>query len=169
MIDYYWDSCCFISRLQRDEERIRALEYITDEAAAGRVRIITSTVTIAEVCFLRARHETSADGEREQDAELIARFFDNPYIYAWQVTRAIAEEAARISRAFEVKPLDAIHLATAIATNTPVVHTYDSRKMLALNGKVGSPPLTIVTPDSVQRQPKLFDGNEGGTSASAAE
>ena len=169
MIDYYWDSCCFISRLQRDEERIGALEYITDEAADGRVRIITSAVTIAEVCFLRTRHEASGEEEREKDAELIARFFDNPYIYVWQVTRAIAEEAARISRACGVKPLDAIHLATAIATNTQVVHTYDSRRMLTLDGKVGSPPLTIVTPDSVDRQTEMFDKNDGSESTSAAE
>ena len=151
-IRFYWDSCCFISRLQRDAARISNLEYITDEAAAGRIQIIKSTMAIAEVCYLN-RH--ADDEQTEKDAELVARFFDNEYITVVQLSRTIAEEAARINRQHGAKPADAIHLATALAADAQIVHTYDNKRLLKLDGKVGNPPLTITTPDSVSQQLKL--------------
>ncbi len=159
MLSYYWDACCFISRIQRDPEHIVALEYITDEAAADRVTIVTSTLSIAEVsCITR---EATLE-EVARDAETIARFFDNPYIVVRQVTRRIAEHAAAIGREFGVKPPDAIHLATAIEAGVQIVHTYDDKKLLKLDGKVGTPPLTIVTPETVERQLELFGQKESG-------
>lgn len=157
MISYYWDACCFISRIQRDPDHIDALEYITDEATAERAIIVTSALSIAEVnCINR---EATLE-EMARDAALIARYFDNPYVVVRQVTRRIAELAAAISREFGIKPPDAIHLATAIDAGVQIVHTYDDT-LLKLDGEVGTPALTMTRPETVERQLDFLDEAEG--------
>jgi predicted nucleic acid-binding protein len=151
MTRFYWDSCTFISRIQGDARRIVNLEFLTDEAAAGRVQLVTSALTIAEVSHLR---RDCTDEEMVRDVEQIGRFFDNDYIHVIQLTRRIATEAAKISLRYKIKPPDAIHLATAIASNCQVVHTYDE-VLLRHDAKVGAPPLTITTPPPAQKG--LFD------------
>lgn len=151
MIRIYWDACTFISRIQGDVGRIADLEFITDEAAAGKVQIVTSALSIAEACHIR--RDCSAD-EKLRDIEAIGKFFDNDYIHVIQLTRKIATEAAKIAVQQGLKPPDAIHLATAIGSNCQIVHTYDD-KLLKRDGQVGSPPLTIKTPPAAQRG--LFD------------
>ena len=103
MIKYYWDSCVFISRIQGDPARIDVLQHITDEAAQDKIQIVTSTFTIAEVCKLSREDDEAL---LEAEAEEIAKFFDNPYIYLVQVSRGIAIKAASLSRKHGVKPAD---------------------------------------------------------------
>jgi predicted nucleic acid-binding protein len=154
MIRLYWDSCTFISRIQGDPRRIVNLEFLTDEAAAGKLQLVTSALTVAEVSHLRRE---CSEAEMLRDVEEIGRFFDNDYIHVVQLTRHIATEAAKISLRHKIKPPDAIHLATALHSNCQVVHTYDE-PMLRLDGKVGAPALTITTPPAAQRG--LFDDQE---------
>lgn len=45
----YWDACCFIARIQREPDRIADLEQLTELAEDDKLRIVTSTLTIAEV------------------------------------------------------------------------------------------------------------------------
>ena len=52
----FWDSCVFIDRLQANNEaRIHTLRAITDAAELGHVRIITSSISLAEVCNPRQK------------------------------------------------------------------------------------------------------------------
>jgi predicted nucleic acid-binding protein len=158
MLRFYWDSCTFISRIQGDPDRIAQLEYITDEAAERRMQIVTSTLAVAEVCYIRRK---CSPEELKRDVTEIARFFDNDYIHLVQVSRRIATEAAQIARLYNVKPADAIHLATAIESGCQEVHTYDGSKLLKLDGKVGTPPLTISEPNfSIQGE--LFEDADDG-------
>jgi len=53
----YWDSCVFISRIQGDPERIDLLRQLTSLAEKGKLLIVTSVLTIAEV--LRTEHDGS--------------------------------------------------------------------------------------------------------------
>jgi predicted nucleic acid-binding protein len=156
MIRYYWDACTFISRLQGDTDRIIPLEYLTDEAAAGRIEIVTSTLTIAEVCHLK---KECSEEEMTEDIATISQFFSNDYISLVQVTKRIATDAANISRQYGVKPPDAIHLATAISANCPIVHTYDGKKLLKLDNMIGDPALRIMIPRP-EVQADLFGGEE---------
>ena len=155
MIKYYWDSCVFISRIQGDPARIDVLQHITDEAAQDKIQIVTSTFTIAEVCKLSREDDEAL---LEAEAEEIAKFFDNPYIYLVQVSRGIAIKAASLSRKHGVKPADAIQLATAMHANCQIVHTYDESKLLKLNGIAGVPPLTIIKP-AAEIQKEMFEIN----------
>lgn len=156
MTRYYWDSCVFISRLQGDPDRIVALEYLTDEAAAGRIQLITSTLAIAEVCYLK---KECSEEQLRHDIEEISRFFSNDYIHLVQVTQRIATEAAHIARKHGVKPPDAIHLATAILNQCDAVHTYDGVKMLKLDKLIGDPPLRIIQPNP-EVQADLFSNEK---------
>jgi len=142
MTKYYWDSCAFISRIQGDPEHIKILEHFTDKAAEKEIPIVTSSLTVAEVCIIN--REASLE-EKLQDIDLISRFFDNDYIYIIQVSRHLSTEAAKISVEHGIKPPDAIHLATAIDANCQVIHTYDE-KLLKRDGNIGVPPLTICKP-----------------------
>jgi predicted nucleic acid-binding protein len=45
----------------------------------------------------------------------------------------------------DIKPKDAIHVATAIDAKTPVLETFDDG-LLGKSGKVGTPPLVIRKP-----------------------
>ena len=149
---YYWDSCVFIDRLQRTPHRIGPLEQITNDAADGKVLIVTSTMAIAEVVRV-----DSQENDETQD-NLIRDYFDNDCIVVHQVDRRIAEDAARICRKTGVKPPDAIHVATALMADVSVLHTYDNN-LLSKNGLVGSPPLRIETPAARRVQLDMFSAD----------
>ncbi|MCH7750719.1 MAG: PIN domain-containing protein, partial [Planctomycetes bacterium] len=102
------------------------------------------------------KHKTNED--QFQTADLL-RFFDNDYIHLIRVDRKLATEAAKIARAHRVKPPDAIHLATALLRDCQIIHTYDDKKLLKLDGKVGEPPLTIIEP-TAEIQANLFPEGE---------
>jgi hypothetical protein len=59
------------------------------EAAAGRRLIVTSALTIAEVLAMRGK-KPIPKSEREK----VKAFFRNAYIYVYNVTRHIAEDAS---------------------------------------------------------------------------
>ncbi len=48
----YWDSCAFIHRFQETPEFLDALRDQIARAKAGQCKIVTSSVTLAEVCKL---------------------------------------------------------------------------------------------------------------------
>jgi len=133
MIKLYWDSCAFISRLQGDPDRIEVLEYWTDEAANGRAQIVTSTMAIAEVAYL---NRDCTEEQMASDVKDILDYFRNDYITVINVTTRIAEDAAAIGRIYGAKPPDAIHIATALFAECPILHTYDHKRMLSLADKV---------------------------------
>ena len=48
-----WDSNCFLAWLMQEAERVDALRRVLDQADGGRLQIVTSTLTPAEVLLLR--------------------------------------------------------------------------------------------------------------------
>lgn len=142
---FYLDSCVFIDFLQKTPNRIKECSAIFDAAKAQTIDIVTSTVAIAEVVKV-------PDGE---DAQLIEEFFDNDFIVLRQVDRRTGLEARRLGAANSgIKPMDAIHLVTAIAIGATTFYTYDE-KLLSKNGKIGPAWFKIVKPPIPQQD--LFD------------
>ncbi len=154
----YWDSCVFISCIQRDPRRFGTLEAIVDEAKSGRAILVASTMGVAETVKL-----SGDDKSWKQEEGKIRAFFDNEFIEIVNVTREIGENAARIGREHGLKPADAIHVATAIKYGCKCLHTYDGddrtakrkRYLLDWNGKIGVPPLRIEIPKPIASS--LFD------------
>ncbi|MCH8042323.1 MAG: PIN domain-containing protein [Planctomycetes bacterium] len=142
----YWDSCVYISCIEKTPGRYPVLRDILDDAESGKVLFVASAFIIAEV----NKFDDPTASAAEQ-AEKLRKFFENDYIEIRAMDRRTAELAADISRTHRIKPPDAVHVATAILSQCSCLQTYDgdkgeARKLLAFNAKIGSPPLTIEVP-----------------------
>ena len=134
----YWDSCNFISLIAEDEaERAEICQRILEDAEAGRVVIVTSTLTIAEVIRMRGSPMLTEDEEAT-----ISNFFLHRYILMYDVTRIIAENARKLAREHGIRPNDAIHLATALLSDADVFETWNTNDF----GRVQGIPIEIRTP-----------------------
>lgn len=95
----YWDSCVFVSAIEKTEGRYNILEKIIEEAKTNKIIIVSSTLAIAEVVKLNVIPGAKKDQTKlTADAILIRDFFENDYINIRNVDRTIAEEAASIVR-----------------------------------------------------------------------
>jgi predicted nucleic acid-binding protein len=150
----YWDSCCFIARIQREADRIAEVESLTKLAEEEKLIIVTSTLTIAEVLY-----EPSSELAAENGFNSIKEFFENPWIIMRAPDRRTMELAGEIRLKHpKLQVGDAIHIATALRWKKRIVelHSYDARHLLILNGVIGTPPLKIVAPRYPEDYP-LFD------------
>src|SRR5207253_2614151 len=81
-------------------------------------------------------------------AKRIEAFFRHSWIVVRDVDRFIAEDARELVWDKNVKPKDAIHLATALRQDVTFdqFDTFDG-DLIKLSGKLGDPPLTIGRPN----------------------
>lgn len=149
----YWDSCAFLGWLQAEPDKVDLCGGTLDRAKAGEVGIITSTLTLTEVLWTKGGPKLSAD-----KAETLQRFFRHSYIRLHNVTRGVAERARDVVWNHNVKPKDAIHVATALELNVPTLETFDDG-VLKLHGLIGSPPLVVRKPIAAQQGSLNFGGN----------
>lgn len=126
----YWEACVFIDLLEKTPDRIGHLLPIIDAAEQDQIVIVTSALTLAEVS--RLRHLQLDD---ESVEKTILQFFETPFLYLHPVNRFVAERSRPIIRNFGLKPLDAIHVASALMMKVERMHTYDA-KILKLDGKI---------------------------------
>jgi predicted nucleic acid-binding protein len=150
-IPIYWDSCVYISCIEGTPGRVVVLREILRLAENRSIVFVASALVIAEV----ARLKNSTDQIGEQ-ARKIREFFENDYIAVRGVDRKTAELAAEIGRDTGLSGPDCVHIATAIRCKCRSLQTYDgetggAKKMLAFNGKIGTPPLTIEIPQVPQQ------------------
>jgi predicted nucleic acid-binding protein len=104
------------------------------------VLIVTSTLTIAEVLWMRNAPRIPKD-----KAEIVRRFFRRSYMRLRNVTRLVAESAQDLVWDHGVKPKDAIHVATALEAKVQALETFDEG-LLKKSGTIGVPPLLIRKP-----------------------
>ena len=152
---YYWDSCVFIALISNleDEESIEKRNNCTavlSQAMDGSVQILTSTVSLTEVITAEGfRKKKTPDKIKDKLRDL----FREPYITLINCDLLRAEEARELIWNHKITALDAIHVASAVYAKVQAMHTYDglSQKkrsgILSLDGKIGDPPLKIVTPN----------------------
>jgi predicted nucleic acid-binding protein len=136
----YWDSDAFLGWLQEETGKVNLCEGTIERAKAGEVVIVTSTLTLAEVLWMRGGPRVP-----EEKADKVRRFFRHSYLRLWTVTRSIAEDAQDLVWKHSIRPKDAIHVATALAARCPTLETFDEG-LLKQSGTVGAPPLIIRRP-----------------------
>jgi predicted nucleic acid-binding protein len=120
----YWDSCAFIHLFQgKNVEYTVALQDQIERARKGECEIATSAVSLAEVCKLPDLGVLPI----EQTQKILA-FFGNDYIHVWQADRSICEDAHHVIREHGLLPMDAIHVATALASKAEIMITTESKK-----------------------------------------
>lgn len=154
----YWDAAAWIAYIQKEmpgpdssfsEARFEMCRQVLEAAQAGTVEIVTSAYTLAEVC------------KKAKDPGInLAAFFDQPYILLTNVDKEVGLRAQSLQLAGvgKLSPQDAVHLASALVANVPILHTFD-RDLLDLDKvftlKDGN-QLRIVKPTEENPQPDMF-------------
>jgi predicted nucleic acid-binding protein len=141
----YWDSDCFVAWFNDETGKAECCDGVIQRAERGEVLIVTSTLTLAEVLWMRGQKRLSAD-----KAEKVQKFFRRSYIRLYNVTRKIAENAQTYVWENGIKPKDAIHVSTAINLEVNALETFDGG-LLKKSGKVGDPLLKIRKPEAAQQ------------------
>lgn len=149
---YYWDTCVFLSAIERVPDRVAVIEKLLDDADERRIEIFTSTATITEVAFAKFEKD-----QRALDPDVAARITQfwlpsSPVklVEFHELIAFAARDLVRLAMPNEwsLKPMDAIHLATARHVGVDAFHTYDSKlnKYKAATGLAIEPPYAPVLP-----------------------
>ena len=132
----YWDSCVFLSYVNEYRERIPTIEALLERSARGEIQLYTSEISRVEVAFAASEQKRRRlDSAMEQRIDSL--WADSNVVVlvechgaVGQVARDLMREA--ITRSWSLKPLDAIHLATAqwlssVGVGVSEFQTYDGR------------------------------------------
>jgi predicted nucleic acid-binding protein len=142
----YWDACIFHA-LFSNEKTVDACKRVEKAAQEGTVQIYTSAVTFTECVWLKTETDPTGNLQKlsPKHEEVIAGYFQRSYIIIINCDRNIGESSRRlIWQHPALKPKDAIHIASAIAQQLDVLHSFD-RDLLKLDGKISG--LKICHPD----------------------
>ncbi len=130
-IRVYWDACTWIAYINQEKiveevnqtrtDRFEMCRAILDRAEKGEIEIVTSAFTLAEVCK-PPNIDTSP-------LDRLPSFFEKSYILIVPVDMAVGLKSQKIqdSGLVNIKPPDAIHLASAQIASVSEFHTFDNR------------------------------------------
>lgn len=132
----YWDSCTWIAYINQEktipldsgrfENRFAMCCEILSSAEEGRLELVTSAFTLAEVC--------KSPEVKDSPIDNLPSFFERSYILIVPVDMAIARRAQSIQVSLSnLKPPDAIHLSSAQRASVRELHTFD-KTILDLDG-----------------------------------
>ena len=137
----YWDSAVFLAWLKNEGGKADQCTGVIRLAEQGKVTIITSALTLAEVIKLKGKTKIS-----KKDEITVTKFFENDYIAVRSVDRIIAESARHLVWANNIDPKDSIHIATALNLKLTVFDTFDGF-LMKHTLKLGNKRLRIGKPD----------------------
>lgn len=118
----YWDANAFLAYFQEEKGRVDSCEAVLEDAEKGKILIVTSALTLSEVLALRGKSRLPPSPKMKAK---VIDFFKNEYIAVQNVTREIAELSRDLVWDSGIKPKDAIHVASAIASDVSAFETYD--------------------------------------------
>jgi predicted nucleic acid-binding protein len=137
---HYWDSRAFLGWLKQEPGKVGKCRPVIEEAERGKLVIVTSSLTLAEVLWLKGK-----DPIPKEDRRKVRQFFEHSWIILYDLDRKIAEASQDVVWDYGVKPKDAVHVATAIDAKVTCLETFDG-PLIAKSGAIGTPPLTIHEP-----------------------
>ena len=114
------DTAPLIYFIEQHDRYIERLRPFFVSLADGKLRVVTSTVTLAEVLVHPLRHGDEALAHQYNDILL-----SSSHIATLPVTHAIAQEAAELRAHYSLKTPDAIQLATALSQKAEAFLTND--------------------------------------------
>jgi predicted nucleic acid-binding protein len=112
------------------------------DADESKCEIVISALTIAEVLHLKGETRRFSKEMREK----IRMFFRSPRFVVVDVDRFIAEHAQEIFWEHDIMPKDAIHVATALASNAHYLETFDGPLLRKSRHLGGDPQLVVQNP-----------------------
>jgi len=146
----YWDSDCFLGWLLEEADKCDSCEEVLVEAESGKLQIVTSALTIAEVLALRWKPRIPADRR-----DTVEKFFKHEYILVRTITRRTAEAARDLVWDGGIAPKDALHVAAAIEAKVPMLHSFDEDLRKKSGSVGGSPVLQIHRPHVIAPRLRL--------------
>lgn len=145
---YYWDACVWLNYINQVASRIPILDALLAESTSGAIRLYTSAISRVEVAFAESER-TNAAPDPTVEANIDSLWEDRLavemvefYPDLWREARGLIRDS--IANNWSLKPLDAMHLATAKKLEVDEFHTYDER-LLKLSRLVGLPILEPYT------------------------
>ena len=124
---HYWDANIFIWIIQGAVPAGEDINVLRDNfrmVDTGRLSVITSTFTLAEV----VKGKPGNTALSASDEKNITAAFAGQYISLYDVSQRVAERARELQWVIPgIKPADAVHLATAEQGNADRFVTYDSK------------------------------------------
>lgn len=151
----YWDSCTWIALIGNEtairlkdgtlENRVALALAVLDDATKGAAEIMTSALSLSEV----NRPSPDQDG-LAGTTDKLAAFFENDFIVVVMLDRQVGELArALMQKGYaKLKPLDAVHIASALVANVDEMHSFDD-DVLSLDERIEKKdgnPLKICKP-----------------------
>lgn len=138
--DSYWDACLFLSYIEGAKDRVADLRDLLEQAQAGKRRIATSVLSMVEVAFAKGEKDgrtLSPDIEQGIDA----LWAPGSPVKMIELHPSLAREARGLIRQAltngqNLRPPDAIHLASVLELNVDEFLTYDT-KLLKMGELVG--------------------------------
>lgn len=125
----YFDTAPLIYTTEQHQDYASILEPAWEMAGRGEIKILTSQLTLLEVLVLPIRN---ADDEL---IETYKQVLSGSQIECRPISNAILLEAARLRATLNLKTPDAIHAATAIASNCDYLVANDNgfRRLTDIN------------------------------------
>jgi predicted nucleic acid-binding protein len=120
----YWDTSMFLCFLNKKEADRRVIaQDILDNAQRGRIEIITSWFTVAEV--IRPKFVPAVQKLIPSQIAKIEGMFRWKWLKKIQVHELIAFKAVELARDYNLRPADSIHAATAVIEQVDALHAWD--------------------------------------------
>lgn len=139
---FYWDANAFLGLLNGETDKSASCEAVIQQAQQGHVLIVTSALTLAEVLFIKSQQKL--DPAKRQKVET---FFRADYISVRNLTRAVAEIAREVFWDHNIRPQDAVHVATAGFYKVPVLHTFDEQLIAKSGVSINGHSLKVEKPN----------------------
>lgn len=139
----YFDACVFLAYVSDEAGRAPVIELIFEQSEAGKLDIVTSTASIAEVTHVLGEQEADKL-DPDIEGKLDDMFNDAKTVVLAEFSSLVARDArtlireSLVSAVNTLKPMDAIHLATAQRLRVQEFCTYD-KKLLRHNGRFSFP------------------------------
>lgn len=148
----YWDCSTYLDYLAGGHKLHGAMQMVMDDWSRGLVTLVTSTLTMSQVLYVRVG--SVVDHGRDKDIDAL---FDPPpprRLLPVELSRHTALRARDLARSMALSWEDAIHIASALEARCPVMHTTDE-PLWTKSGLVGGTPTLRIEAPSWVRQTEI--------------
>ncbi|MCU1286783.1 MAG: hypothetical protein JWO13_3133 [Acidobacteriales bacterium] len=125
----YWDACVPLSYINGHVDRLPHIEAMMKQARNKEFHLITSTLSIVEIAWAKIEQDNKAL-DADSEAAISNLWVAGSPIELVEFYEEIGRKAQLLMRAgipngWNLKPADAIHLASADKLKVAAFHTYD--------------------------------------------
>lgn len=142
----YWDTNAFLGLLNDEADKVPLCENVWKAGEHGLLVIVTSTLTVAEVIYIKGVPKLDISKR-----PAVNSFFRASHIVQKPLTRAVAELARDVVWDSNVDPKDAVHVATSAYYKIKEFHTFDGGLLNANAILVNDFPVSIQKPHAAQQ------------------